>query len=85
MARSTRRGQLEGLLPVNDPANPLDTRINTELPGLKVMAAWETATKQLPLDTVHIDLDAGQVHLVWRATLEQSLGIEQLHLRLEKI
>jgi hypothetical protein len=77
--------QLEGLLPINDPANPLDNRMHTKLPGLSVVAAWDSTTKNLPLDTVHIDLNAGQVHLVWRATLEQSLGIEQLHLRLDKI
>ena len=77
--------QLEGLLPVNDPANPLDSGMHTKLPGLSVVAAWDSTTKNLPLDSVHIDLDAGQVHLVWRATLEQSLGIEQLHLRLEII
>lgn len=76
---------LEGLLPINKTARPLDTRMYTQLPGLSVKAAWARHTQALPLDTVHIDLDACQMHLVWRATLPHALGIEQLHLSLESI
>lgn len=83
--RGNETVQLEGLLPLNAPARPLETRVSTQLPNWAVMAAWNHQRIPLPLDTVHIDLDASQVHLVWRATLKQSLGIEHLHLSLEKI
>jgi hypothetical protein len=78
--------QLEGLLPIHDPKRPLETRLRTQLPGLSVVAAWGRNTRQaLPLDTLHIDLDGAQVHLVWRLRLPQTLGIESVHLTLEKL
>lgn len=83
--------QLEGLVAVNDPKRPLDTRLYTQLPGLSVVAAWGTQDRHsnkrqaLPLDTVHIDLEATQVHLVWRLTLPHSFDVHSAHLSLEKL
>jgi hypothetical protein len=61
------------------------TRLETRLPGLAIVANAKNGTARLPLDTVHIDLDAQQVHLVWHLTLPQTLDIEQLNLSLEKL
>lgn len=77
--------QLEGLLPINDPAMPWDTRLRTELPGWVVVASWGNQRIPLPLDTVHIDLDNHRVQLAWHLTLPQSLGVESVHLTLEKL
>jgi len=55
------------------------------LPGLMLAGACVTKSgtlihAQLPLDTVHVDIDARIVSLVWRATLPQSLGVSFLAL-----
>lgn len=77
--------QLEGLLPMEDRQNPLETRMSTQLPGWAIVASWGHQKTPLPLDTVHIDLDHSKVDLVWHLTLPHSLNIEQMHLGLEKI
>jgi hypothetical protein len=35
----------------------------------------DRSLKGLPLDTVHLDLDAATVSLCWRLTLDQALDI----------
>ncbi|APR78299.1 putative exported protein [Minicystis rosea] len=57
-----------------------EARFVTELPGIAVAArlldgsgAWHD--ERMPLDTVHIDLDAGAVHLCFRLTLDQARDI----------
>jgi hypothetical protein len=51
-----------------------------KLPGGRVLAALgdgkgDRSVKRLPLDTVHLDLDAATVSLCWRLTLDQALDI----------
>ena len=51
-----------------------------ELPGVRVTAGLidgkrGRSLKGLPLDTVHLDLDAATVSLCWRLTLDQALDI----------
>ena len=77
--------QLEGLLPVNDPDNPLDNRMHTRLPRWAVVAAWRNQRAPLPLDTLHIDLDNHRIQLVWRLTLPHSFDVESARLTLEKL
>ncbi|RZO59542.1 MAG: DUF2169 domain-containing protein [Sandaracinaceae bacterium] len=55
-------------------------RLFTQLPGVRLLASvtrgarvW--AEEPIPLDTVHIDLDAGLVHLIWRLALPHARGI----------
>ena len=50
------------------------------LPGVEVRArllegggTWTGAV--MPLDTVHVDLDAGLVHLCWRLSLQQARDV----------
>jgi hypothetical protein len=60
-------------------------RLNTQLPGWAIVAAWTEGKTSLPLDTVHIDLDAEEAHLVWHLTLPQTLDIERVSLTLERL
>lgn len=51
-----------------------------QLPGLAMTARLLDGTgtwigERMPLDTVHVDLDAGRVHLCWRLTLDQARGV----------
>lgn len=55
------------------------------LPGLAIHAdlfteSGEIREETLRLDTVHIDLDSGRVHLTWRLTLPQTSGIHYAEL-----
>jgi hypothetical protein len=50
-------------------------RFTTSLPGLRLEAnlrrfkgGWET--ELMPLDTIHVDLDARRLHLTWRLALD---------------
>jgi hypothetical protein len=69
--------RLQGLLGERDD-------VHMRLPGLAVLAAFGSNKTQLPLDTVHIDLDAGQIHLVWHLTLPHILGVAHVGLELER-
>lgn len=65
--------RLTGLLPGDEP-------FVFQLPCVLVRAetvngANESAAEQLPLDTVHIDVDAATVSLCWRLTLDQARDI----------
>jgi hypothetical protein len=66
--------------------------VDTALPDVAVMAFWQQGQarvqRALALDTVHIDLpmhagqsSCGKVHLVWRLSMPQSMGIKKLHLQ----
>src|SRR5262249_19528641 len=51
-----------------------------QLPGVRVAAGLidgkgDRSPRRLPLDTVHLDLDAATVSLCWRLTLAQALDI----------
>jgi hypothetical protein len=64
---------LTGLMPGAEP-------FTLELPGVRVVAALlngkeEGRPEGLPLDTVHLDLDAATVSLCWRLTLNQARDI----------
>ncbi|APR80432.1 putative exported protein [Minicystis rosea] len=64
---------LAGMISEPDP-------IVLQLPGLAPHASLVdgrngVAEERLPLDTVHVDLDAGAVHLCWRLTLDQARDI----------
>lgn len=58
-----------------------DARVlDIKLPGIALQASLQTKDGRalrgpLQLDTVHIDLDARQVHLTWRMTLDQAEGV----------
>ena len=60
------------------PLNPFIQRWRRLLPvGLLMLAAWnglaasgDWQDRRMTLDTVHLDLDAGRVHLCWRLTLD---------------
>lgn len=54
--------------------------LTLQLPGIEMLArlldgtgAWRR--EEMPLDTVHVDLDAGTVHLCWRLTLDQARDV----------
>ncbi len=54
-----------------------------QLPGVSVRAQFvddrgRRAEEPVPLDTVHVDLDAATVHLTWRLVLDQARGITDL-------
>ncbi len=54
----------------------------TRLPGISVLAKLRQSSGDreelaLPLDTVHIDLDARRVYLAWRLCVDQARGIEE--------
>jgi hypothetical protein len=80
--------RLSGLLPVPQ-------TIHTRLPGWSIVVAGSENYSQqdqkqklrLPLDTIHIELDAEQslAHLVWRLTLPHTLGVQHVHLQREKL
>jgi len=60
-----------------------------QLPGVRVITGLESGkgdrlVKGLPLDTVHIDLDAATVNLCWRLTLDQTLDIRAAFLVAER-
>ncbi|AKT42942.1 DUF2169 family type VI secretion system accessory protein [Chondromyces crocatus] len=64
---------LTGLMPGAEP-------FTFQLPAVRVLAALIDGQGSrppwgLPLDTVHLDLDAGTVTLCWRLTLDQALGV----------
>lgn len=79
--------RLAGLLPMQDGA-PWTAR----LPGWGLHARCDsplsgtgTRTAFLPLDTLHIDLDARRIHLVWRLVAAHGLNIDRAVLRMEKL
>jgi hypothetical protein len=61
----------------------------TRLPRIALGAVLETSTRagqvRLPLDTVHVDLDAMRVNLVWRLTIPQTLGVERCQIGATRI
>ena len=69
---------LAGLLPAEEP-------VRAKLPGCAVLAVIGKEWGAIPLDTVHVDLERNQVHLVWRLTLPQSRNVERVHLSLGRI
>ncbi|MBZ0118527.1 MAG: DUF2169 domain-containing protein, partial [Sandaracinaceae bacterium] len=59
---------------------PRGSSLLTRLPGLRVWASTCTremvwTERRLPLDTVHIDLDAARVYLAWRLSLDQEQDV----------
>ena len=69
--------RLTGLLPV-------DAAVPVVLPNWRIRASTDRSKFQLPLDTLHIDLDTRQLHLTWRLTLPQTRRIKRVLLSLEK-
>ncbi len=60
----------------------------SRLPGWSVVATFHSdsaPSRALPLDTVHIDLDRQQVHLVWHLTLPHAMAMHTVELKLEKL
>ena len=60
---------------------PGAARLETRLPGVELEADLfgprnRVSTHPLPLDTVHVDLDAATVSLTWRMTVLQDFGID---------
>jgi hypothetical protein len=60
-----------------------------QLPGVRVPVGLEDgkggrSERALPLDTVHLDLDAATVNLCWRLTLDQALDIRAAFLVAER-
>jgi hypothetical protein len=58
-----------------------DPRFEARLPGIAVKARLFTGSgpwveQAVPLDTVHVDLDAAAVHLCWRLSLDHRLGVK---------
>jgi hypothetical protein len=70
--------RLRGLLPMKEPWH-------ATLPRWAIVASFGNQKAKLRLDTVHIDLDAFQFHLVWRMTLPHSNNITQAQLNLGKL
>lgn len=62
------------------------TVFSTHLPGIRIqahiLAAAASPAQLMPLnlDTVHIDLDAQQIHLTWRLCLDPDFGVRALTL-----
>jgi len=72
--------RLFGLLPTTD-------ALHTHFTSIGVFASFQNQQerKALPLDTVHIDLDAKTVDIVWRLTVPESLNIDSIRLTAGKV
>lgn len=55
------------------------------LPRLAVVAEFASRRGRIPLDTVHVDLDARQLNLVWHMALPQSRNVERVALSLGRL
>lgn len=61
---------------------PSDMPVDTRLPGWQIMAAMTQRAIPLPIDSVHFDLDASRVNVVWRLTIPHVLNVSRVALNL---
>lgn len=69
---------------------PDGEHLNAQLPGVRVDVdlidpRFGVSSHPLPLDTVHVDLDARRVSLTWRLTLLQDFDVQQAVFRMEEL
>lgn len=67
--------RLVGLLPFDKP-------VDTRLPGWKIMATIGQRTTQLPIDSIHFDLDACRANVMWRLTIPHVVNVSRVVLNL---
>jgi hypothetical protein len=59
--------------------------VRVPLPGWTIEAVLGNVRFNLPLDTVHLDLDDSRMDLVWHLVLPQALGIERVQLNSRRV